>query len=510
MKDRKIVLISTFPDIQAYGIRIISSVLKGAGFKTNLVFLNAPFGDLYSQEVLEKLLEVSRDALFVGVSLMTNFFERAKQISLFLKEHLKEVPVIWGGVHTALKPDECLLYADMVCIGEAEKIIAPLAESLMRSDPPGQLNNIWFKANGETIKNRIAPFPDNINGLPFPDYEYPSHFIIDNNRLVPMDLKRMEQYMGYEYSTIATRGCFYNCTFCANNFFEKHFHVPNTMKLRSRGMEDIIGELSLAKKRLSFIRIFKFSDDLFMALPKETIEKFCRLYRDSGLKLPLDITGIHPLILKEDKFKLLVEAGLKYVRMGIQSGNQGIRKLYGRNETNDKIMEGVRVIHKYRKRLKAIRYDFMVDNPWEAEEDIKDSLRLLAKIPKPYKINVFSLTLYPGTELYNKAKEEGVIKDESSQIYNKHYHDNVSASYYNELFKIISIYRLPKRCFMLLIEDKSNPLAKMIYFVLRSGAQSVSRLKRLAHLVKEGVSDIKEGNLERINKFIFMRPRVVH
>ena len=33
--------------------------------------------------LLEKLLEVSRDALFVGVSLMTNFFERAKQISLF-------------------------------------------------------------------------------------------------------------------------------------------------------------------------------------------------------------------------------------------------------------------------------------------------------------------------------------------------------------------------------------------------------------------------------------------
>ena len=104
MEKNKIILISTFPDIQAYGIRIISSVLKDAGFKTSLIFLNAPFGDLYNEEVLKELLEVSRDALFIGISLMTNFFERAKQVTLFLKKHL-QIPVVWGGIHTAIKPD---------------------------------------------------------------------------------------------------------------------------------------------------------------------------------------------------------------------------------------------------------------------------------------------------------------------------------------------------------------------------------------------------------------------
>ncbi|MDD5353398.1 MAG: radical SAM protein, partial [Candidatus Omnitrophica bacterium] len=269
-------------------------------------------------------------------------------------------------------------------------------------------------------------------------------------------------------------------------------------------------ELARIKKHLNFIRIFKFADDLFMALPEETLKEFCRLYKESGLGLPLDITGVHPLILKEDKFKLLVAAGLKYVRMGIQSGSHNIRRLYGRSESDNKILESAGIIHKYKNRLKAICYDFMVDNPWETTEDIKDSLRLLVQIPRPYRINLFSLTLYPGTELYNKAKQEGIVSNEGFQIYDKHYHDNVNTSYYNGLFKIIPIYRLPKRCFIFLINHKSNLLAKIICFILLKGINPVVRLARLKYLIDEGVRDAVSGDFERVNKFIFRQSKVVH
>ena len=508
MVKNKIVLISTFPDIQSYGIRMLSSVLKKGGFKTNLIFLNAPFGNLYSDDILEEVARVASDSLFVGISLMTNFLDRTKQITLFLKKRLN-IPIVWGGIHTAVKPDECLKYADMICIGESEEIILPLAKRLAASECPDGINNVWFHANGQTAKNRITPFIDKMDGLPFPDCDYSEHFVIDRKSLVPMDLKAMEQYMGYEYSTIVTRGCFYNCTFCANNFFEMNFKINGADKLRARSMGDVIDELRQAKNNLGFIRIFKFADDLFMALSTETLEKFCSLYKASGLGLPLDITGIHPLIFKEDKFKLLLDAGLQYARMGIQTGSQKSRKLYGRNETENKIMEDVNIIHKYRKRLKAIRYDFMVDNPWETTEDIKSSLKLLAGIPKPYKINLFSLTMYPGTELYAKAKEEGLLTDEEYQIYNKHYHDNVGASYYNGLFKIISVYGLPRSFFFFLIDNEKNPFAKVIYRFLLNGINLVTRTARLAYLLKEGLSDIGSGNFQRINKFIFRRTKVV-
>jgi len=507
-KKNKVVLISTFPDIQAYGVRMVSSVLKRGGFKTNIIFLNAPFGELYSDDILEDVAGVAQDSLFVGISLMTNFFDRARQLTSYLKERL-DIPVVWGGIHTAVKPEECLKYADMICIGESEEVILPLTESIALSKDPEGINNVWFCANGKVVKNIITPFIDNIDHLPFPDCEYPDHFVIDKNRLLPMDSKAMEQYMGYEYSTIVTRGCFYNCTFCANNFFEKNFKASGANRLRARSMRGVIDELKEAKGKLGFVRIMKFADDLFMALPMETLEEFHRLYKASGLGLPLDITGIHPLIFREDKFKLLLDAGLQYARMGIQTGSQNSRKLYGRNETENKIMEDVNIIHKYRNRLKAIRYDFMVDNPWEKIEDIKGSLRLLANIPKPYKINLFSLTMYPGTELYARAKDEGLLMDEERQVYSKHYHDNVGISYYNALFKIISIYRLPKALFFFLIENESNLWARMIHRILSSGVNLVSGMARLAYLLKEGLSDIVRGDFRRMNKFIFRRTKVV-
>ncbi len=508
MNKKKIVLISTYPDIQAYGLRILSAILKIQGFSTSLIFLNMPFGSLYSKEILMQVAELSRDSLYVGVSLMTNFYEKAKQVTLFIKEY-SNAPVVWGGIHTAIRPYECLKYADMICLGEAEDIIGPLSEGLMSSNGIEHINNIWLNKNGGIIKNKVLPLVSDINRLPLPDYDYSNHYLIDSNRLVSMDSGLIEQYMGYEYSTMGTRGCFYNCTFCANNFFDKNFEEIKTMKLRSRKMEDIVNELVWIKEHLPHVRIFKFVDDLFMALPKESIEEFCKLYKKSALGLPLNITGIHPLVLREDKLKLLIDAGLMYVRMGIQTGSKRVRAMYGRRETDAVILAGANILHKYRRNLKSINYDFIVDNPWELSEDVKDSLMLLARVPKPYVLNLFSLTLYPGTELYNKASGEGIIKNEGLQVYGKHYHDNLCNSYYNGMFKVISAYTLPVRFVEFLINNNTVFLAKILYYILFRGVSIVDGSKRIIYLLQEGLSDIMRFNLVRINKFIFIRSKVV-
>src|SRR3989338_1249232 len=154
MNEKKVVLISTFPDIQAYGIRMLSAMLKNGGLEKNLIFFNAPFGALYSEDVLKQVADISEDSLFVGISVMTNFFERAKQVTLFLKKHSK-IPVVWGGIHTAIKPEECLQYADMICIGEAENNIVPFAQNLASANSFSQMDNVWLKVKGEIIKHRV-------------------------------------------------------------------------------------------------------------------------------------------------------------------------------------------------------------------------------------------------------------------------------------------------------------------------------------------------------------------
>ena len=54
-------------------------------------------------------------------------------------------------------------------------------------------------------------------------------------------------------------------------------------------------------------------------------------------------------------------------------------------------------------------------------------------------MNLFSLVLFPGTDLYNKAKKEGIIKDDINDIYRKHYH-GVRKTYLNSLFMLIKDY----------------------------------------------------------------------
>jgi len=74
-----------------------------------------------------------------------------------------------------------------------------------------------------------------------------------------------------------------------------------------------------------------------------------------------------------------------------------------------------------RKRKKQIigRYDFILDNPWETEQDVEASIRFGTQLKKPYFLALFSLTFYPETELYRKAKSDGLITDDLNQVYRR-------------------------------------------------------------------------------------------
>ena len=63
-----------------------------------------------------------------------------------------------------------------------------------------------------------------------------------------------------------------------------------------------------------------------------------------------------------------------------------------------------------------------LDSPWDTDQDAIETLMFLSKLPTPYKLTLFSLLFYPGTDLYRKAKKDGIVKDDVNDIYRKHYH----------------------------------------------------------------------------------------
>jgi anaerobic magnesium-protoporphyrin IX monomethyl ester cyclase len=118
----KVTLISVYESIISYGMRSLSAVLKEAGFAAQMIFLPREtegfrwegFRQVYPGTVLDQVADVAGDSDLIGITLMTNYFDNAVQITQHL--HLStKAPIIWGGIHPTLRPEECLQYADLVC-----------------------------------------------------------------------------------------------------------------------------------------------------------------------------------------------------------------------------------------------------------------------------------------------------------------------------------------------------------------------------------------------------------
>ncbi len=496
----KVILISPYLDLQAFGIRTISACLKRERHDVRVLFLPGKFTELYEDEALNDVVEFCRGADLIGISLMTNYFCNVVQITGKLKAAL-DIPVLWGGIHPTVRPEESLDYADMVCIGEGEEAIVELLNKMEKGEPYHDVRSMWFKNQGAIITNPLRPL-QSLEGIPFQDYDTSTHYMLSNGRIEGLDIKLLREHNGEIYMTLPTRGCPFGCTYCCNNRLNK-MH-PGQKQIRKRSVNHIVKELAEIKARLPFINCIKFEDDAFFSFSVEEIREFCTEFKKLGL--PLIIGGAAPTTVNREKLALLVDAGLFLMRMGIQSGSERTKKLYGRKYPNEQVEKAVNVINEFRDKIKLPHYDIILDNPWENDEDLTDTLMLLSRLPPPYRLQIFSLVFYPGTELYEKAKAEGVITDDIKDVYLKEL-SYPKKTYLNGLFFLISDYasyglRISPKV-MRALTNKNIRLLRLhwpLYFSLRAFIIPFS-LKKIVYLAQRGISDVQRGEWFRILRF---------
>lgn len=430
----KIILISPHFYIANIGIRSLSASLKKEGHEVNIIFLPRKFNDTYDDKVLEQIVELSRSADLIGISLMTNDLNQSVQITSKIKAAL-DIPIIWGGIHVTMKPKECLNHADMVCIGEGEEALKELVTKMYLGQDLHSTQNIWFNYNGEIIANQPRPLIQDLESIPWPDCDFSSHYVLCDGNIVKINRGLMEEYMGCRYLTLCTRGCPNSCTYCCNNKINK-MH-PKQNKIRKR-FSSVIKELLEVKNNLPFIKHILLDDDAFLSCTEEEIGLFCEEYKNY-ISLPFKIGGITPLNVNKKKLSLLVNAGLDETRMGIQSGSKRILEIYNRTHSNQQVEKAVRLINEFKNNIKLPVYDIIIDNPWQTDEDLIATLIFLARLPVPFSITLFSLTLYPGTELYEKAKREGIIQNGCEEGAFKDFYF-CKNTYLNRLFTLLNYF----------------------------------------------------------------------
>lgn len=397
-----------------------------------MIFLPDPgFGNLthnegrYEDSVLDEVVSLCSDSDLIGISLMTNFFVNAAQITRKIKCNL-DTPVIWGGVHPTIRPEESLELADIVCIGEGEEALLELAGSMDRGEDYSNIAGLWFKIDGKIKNNPLRLLVRNLDVYPVPDYLMNDHHILLDGHMFPLTHKLTESFIKKNglsnnvnkivYQTMTGRGCPHKCSYCNNDTMRNMYKGQGYLRWHSS--ERIIKELVWVKKHMDYIDFIWISDDVFLARKLKDIEEFCHEYKKK-IALPfLCLTS--PTLVTDEKMASLVDAGLISIQMGIESTSSKMQDLFNRKSmSNERIMKAVKIINKYKKKMFPPTYDFIIDVPYETDEDRIESLMFVSRMPKPFRIQLFSLVFYPGTKLYQIAKDDGFIKDEKKLIYEK-------------------------------------------------------------------------------------------
>lgn len=500
----KITLLSPYASISAYGLRSISACLKREGHDVKLIFMPRKYLLNYEEETLDELTVLMGGANLIGISLMSNYFENVVKLTQRLRR-IGNTPIIWGGIHATIRPEECLNFADMACIGEGEEALIELASKMQRGCNYLDVRGIWFKEKGRIVKNKLRPLIQDLDSLPHQDYCYDTHYILTNRHICKMDENLLNISLKGDYLAHLTRGCPFGCTYCCNNTLNKIFDHQKPI-VRKRSIDNIINELIDVKNKMPFINHITFDDDAFFSCSEEEMKGFAKKYKDN-ICLPLEIRGANPATLTRKKLSVLVDAGLTGIRLGIQTGSERTKKLYKRYHSNQQVEKCVQMINEFKDRIKLPRYDIILNNPWETDDDLTETLMFFARFPKPYLLNMFSLIFYPGTELYERAVKDGMISDDLTGIYRKSYNlraDGASGklldeTYFNNLFYLLYVYSLSglhisTKTLSLLIKRKLEPLkSRLAYFILRFGASLLLKKR----LVQESYAAAKEGSLHR-------------
>lgn len=459
----KITLISPYSNISAIGLRGISSYLKSNGFDTRLillpihkVFLNKN-EQRYQSKILKEVVELCRGSEVVGISLMTDFLSHASEITRKIKQNLDSF-VVWGGVHPTIAPQECLDHVDAVCVGEGEEAMLDLAMKMKNGEDYYDIPNWWFKQGTRIVKNEARPLMQNLDSLPFADYDLEDEFVLDEGTIRKMDDTLFEKYITRiripsqknavpAIQLMGSRGCPHSCSYCANNMYRKLYYKQRW--LRKQSPARMITELKAIKSRFPFFSSVIISDDSFLTRTEKDIDLFSKLYRQQ-INLPFRCLG-SPLNITQKKLKTLTEAGLFGLQIGIQSGSPRTLKLYQRKIPAEKVLEVAKLID-HTKGLKPI-YDIITDNPYESFDDQIQTFQLLLKLKRPYQLNIFSLTFYPGTELYDKAHGDGTIDQDYYNVYSK-----LKGSYMNIVLRLFE-KMAPKPILVIM----ANPIVASVF-----------------------------------------------
>ncbi|MDD5556363.1 MAG: radical SAM protein [bacterium] len=315
----------------------------------------------------EKILaDIGRDRPdIIGISCNTMYMQYVRAVIEHVGRHCG-LPVILGGYHASLKPEETLSIpgVEALFIGDGE---CTLTEYLDRRERGGDLAGIpgvWTKRDGAVVTTGKGRFIEDINALPIPDWN------------LWEDLDLYFYFLGMLY-IIGTRGCPYKCTYCDAHGISE---AVEGRYYRIREPVAYAREIAFQweKYRHRNMRLAQLFDQIPTASIK-WLRPFCEAYMETGAWGELKYSMFARIDqLDEEKLELLGKSGCALLRVGIEAGNDFIRnEVYGKHISKEKIKEIFRIA-----RANGIGFTAfnILGGPAETPATLRETIRLAMEL----------------------------------------------------------------------------------------------------------------------------------
>jgi radical SAM superfamily enzyme YgiQ (UPF0313 family) len=275
-------------------------------------------------------------------------------------------PVVMGGFHATLAPEECQAHADALVIGEAEEAWP----RLLRDFQAGRLQPRYQAEKLSDLKN-----------LPVPRYDL-------------LDLKR---YKVWNIPSQTTRGCPYNCSYC---------EVTQVYggKFRHRPVDEVIHEIQEIR-RLTDSGFIYFVDDNFVANRRHALEVMERLI---PLKMVYGCLATANVGDDPEVLDLLARSGCQHVNIGMESISPDSLKAI--NKKQNKIKDYERQFKALRDRGVGFSINVMFGLDGDRPEIFDTTVDFLNRVKAPAAF-MFILAPRPGTKVQSQLLQEGRIFD---------------------------------------------------------------------------------------------------
>jgi radical SAM superfamily enzyme YgiQ (UPF0313 family) len=361
------------------GLLYLAAYLRRDGF--DLTVIDAHRENLAASRLEPRLPGRSPD--LVGVTSYTpGGPAQAYEIARICKQKYPRARIVAGGPHVSAVPEEALATGVIDCVvrGEGEQTLLELAGG---GEPSGILG-ISYLQDGTVVHNVDCPPQKDLDRLPFPAYD-----LLDPGKY-GVTLGRARRFPAA--SIIMSRGCPYSCHFCQAGLQGKSF--------RSRSAENVLEEIELLQKRYG-IDEFAFQDDVLTS-NRKNLMGLCELLRQRGPGIEWSCLSRVDTV-DDEMLRSMKAAGCRQIGFGVESGNDAILRSIGKNTTVSQARQAVRLAQAAG--LEVVTY-FILGLPGETEETLEETFRLSRELKPDYALyNI--LTPLPGTEIYNRAREEG-------------------------------------------------------------------------------------------------------